>query len=170
MLIDYAGRRLDISEGSSGAANPAGACGCGARWTMPLTFLDDDNTPVIATFRLGDASGPATLDTGSNGAITLFPRALDLPGVRAALVEKGEVTHTGLRGDVKSKTYSLKAPVGFGPFTLPAGQIVKLGKPAGESDTRMANVGDRLFAAMKLEILLDYSARRITFFGHCQGG
>jgi len=100
---------------------------------MPLTFLDDDNTPIIAAFRLGATSGPATLDTGSNGAITLLPRALDLPGVRAALVEKGEVTHTGFRGDVKSKTYALKEPVGFGPFTL-TGQIVKLGKAAGEGE------------------------------------
>jgi len=34
----------------------------------------------------------------------------------------------------------------------------------------MANIGNRLFAVMKLEILLDYPARRITFFGHCPRG
>ncbi len=167
VLIDYAGRRIDISDQSGGAA-PA-LRSCGARWTMPLRFLGGDNTPIIPAFRFGAASGPSTLDTGSNSGITFFPRALDLPGVRAALVEKGEVKHAGFRGDVTSKTYVLNQPVGFGPFTLPAGEIVKLGKPAGDDDKRVANIGNPLFAAMKLKILLDYRARQITFYGHCGG-
>jgi hypothetical protein len=59
--------------------------------------------------------------------------------------------------------------VGFGPFTLPAGQVVKLTKAADANDRRVANVGNALFAAMNLKILLDYPAKMIRFYGDCGG-
>jgi hypothetical protein len=57
-------------------------------------------------------------------------------------------------------------PVGFGPFSLPAGQTVSL--RGTTPDGRAANVGNKLFAAMKLKLLLDYQSKRITFYGDCR--
>jgi len=165
LLIDYPRQRLIIADDAKETA--ASLRSCHTRWSMPLTFLGDDNTPVFAAFRFGGASGPATLDTGSNGAVTIFPRALDLAGVRSALTARGAATHTGFRGDERSTTYVFGQPVGFGPFLLPAGQVLTLGKPADGGDTRVANIGNKVFAALKLKILLDYRAGRIGFYGQC---
>jgi hypothetical protein len=166
LLIDYPRRRVMIADRADEVASRVRSCR--ARWTMPLQFLGDDNTPVFVAFRLGTAVGPATLDTGSNGAATLFPGALDLPGVRDGLVEKGHTTHSGFRGDEISATYAFNQPLGFGPFAIPAGEIVTLGRTAGSGDRRVANIGNRLYAGMKLKILLDYRARRIAFYGQCE--
>ena len=89
--------------------------------------------------------------------------------MRDALVEKGEVTDTGARGDARVKTYVLKVPVGFGPFTLPVGQVVMLETVTGVTDVRFANFGNKLLAAMKLKLLLDYRDRVMTFYGDCRG-
>jgi hypothetical protein len=97
----------------------------------------------------------------------LYQAALALPGISAALKETGETTATGARGGTKVKTYVLELPVGFGPFSLPAGQAVTVRKTPG-SDTRIANVGNQLFAAMGLKMLLDYKERMMTFYGACR--
>ena len=139
---------------------------CRKRFSVPLKFVADENMPVIPEFRFGEAGGVISLDTGSSGGISLFQKALELPGLKDKLAEKGQVTFTGGRGDGTAKTYVLNAPVGFGPFALPAGQIVSLrGAPA---DGRVANVGNKLFAAMKLKMLLDYRAKLMTFYGDCR--
>jgi hypothetical protein len=122
--------------------------------------------PAIPDFRFGKASGAISLDTGSNDGIALYQAALDLPGLRTALKETGEKTATGARGATTEKTYVLNEPVGFGPFTLAPGQPVTLRKTPG-SDTRAANIGNRLFAAMGLKMLLDYKNRVVTFYGDC---
>ena len=165
VFIDYEKQTVDIGAGRDGAA----ARNCRVHWDMPLQFIDGDNTPIIPNFRFGAALGPGTLDTGSNSSVTLFPRALDLPGVRAAMVGSGESVHAGARGSVKYKSYTLGLPTGFGPFTLPAGTQIVLGSPMGDGDRRAANIGNRFFAALKLKILLDYPSKRITFYGQCAG-
>ena len=132
-----------------------------------MQFLDHDNTPIIPNFRFGSASGPITLDTGSNGGISLFDHAFESPEVKAALSEQGETEHAGARGVAKSKTYSFNAPVGFGPFSLPAGQGVVRLKAESPDDKRFANIGNRLFADMKLTILLNYRAKTLTFYESC---
>jgi hypothetical protein len=65
------------------------------------------------------------------------------------------------------KSYMLNARIGFGPFTLPAGQSVTVRAADGTMDTRMANIGNPVFAAMKLKVLLNYRAKLITFYGDC---
>jgi hypothetical protein len=132
-----------------------------------MQFLDGDNTPIIPNFHFGSSSGPITLDTGSNGGISLFDRALESPEIRRALVEQGEIEHAGSRGVARSKSYSFKAPVGFGPFSLPAGQGVVQLKAESPDDKRFANIGNRLFADMKLTMLLNYRAKKLTFYGSC---
>lgn len=165
VLIDYARKRLGILDRPADAFSDVRRCT--KRWTIPLNGFPDDNIPAVPDFRLGAASGTISLDTGSNGGISLYQSALALPGVSAALKETGESTATGARGGTKVKTYTLNAPVGFGPFTLPAGQAVTVRKTPG-SDTRVANVGNALFAAMGLKMLLDYKNRMMTFYGACR--
>jgi Aspartyl protease len=165
VLINYAAQRVSILDRAADTGPVVRLCR--THWSTAMQFLDHDNTPIIPNFHFGSSSGPVTVDTGSNGGISLFDRALESPDVRAALVEQGEIEHVGSRGNAKSKTYLFKAPVGFGPFSLPAGQGVVRVKAGSPDDKRFANVGNRLFADMKLTILLNYRARKLTFYGSC---
>jgi hypothetical protein len=163
VLIDYPSRKLALLDKRREIKPMVRTCR--THWTTPLTT--SDSFPVIPRFRFGRASGPVTLDTGSNGGIGLYQAALALPGLRTSLVEKGTEIHSGARGDAKTETYALAAPVGFGPFNLPAGQIVSVHSERGSTDTRVANIGNALFAAMKVKMLLDYRGRTMTFYGDC---
>ncbi|MEI9930693.1 MAG: retropepsin-like aspartic protease [Rhizomicrobium sp.] len=165
VLIDYAAKRLGILDRPSDAM-PA-VRSCIRRWSIPLKGFPDDNIPAVPDFRLGNAKGTISLDTGSNRGISLYQAALALPGVNAALKETGESTATGARGGTKVKTYTFEAPVGFGPFTLPSGQAVTVRKAPG-ADTRIANIGNETFAAMGVKMLLDYKNRMMTFYGACR--
>jgi hypothetical protein len=164
ILIDYPRQTLSILA-KFDEAKPLVRT-CRTRWTAPLTT--SDSFPIIPSFRVGKTSGSVSLDTGSNGGIGLFPRALALPGVRASMVEKGTVIHSGARGDSKASTYSLTVPVGFGPFTLPTGQVATVHSGESPADGRIANVGNPLFAAMRIKMLLDYRGRTMTFYGDCR--
>jgi Aspartyl protease len=165
VLIDYAAQTVTFLDRAVHSDHKMRRCSI--RWSTRLQFWAGDNTPVIPKFRFGNASGPITLDTGSNHGISLFDRAFDSPAVIAAVVEKGETEHTGALGNAKSKTYSFEAPVGFGPFSLPAGQLVNRIRAESKDDKRFANVGNQLFAEMGLKILLSYRDKRLTFYGSC---
>lgn len=164
VLIDYPKSRLWLLDRPGEAV--AAVKTCRQRHTIALTFFPEENIPAVPDFRFGAARGTISLDTGSSGSISLYRKALDLPGLKDALSEKGEVAFTGGRGDGKAKSYVLNQAVGFGPFTLPAGQTVSL--RGSTPDGRAANVGNKLFAAMKLKLLLDYRSQRITFYGDCR--
>ena len=166
VLIDYPSRTAGILD-RPGDALPAVRT-CRKHWSVPLRGVQDDSIPVIADFRFGAAAAPVSLDTGSSGGIALYPRALDLPGLRAALTEAGEGASIGARGYSKSKKYVLHAPVGLGPFTLPAGQVVTLRKDEGSADTYIANIGNKLYSALTPKILLDYQHHVVTFYGDCR--
>jgi hypothetical protein len=166
VLIDYAKTTLGILDAPSDAAPVVSRCA--RHWSIALQGLPDDSIPIVADFRFGAAKAPISLDTGSNGGISLFPKALALPGLRAALVEKGKTTYAGARGESSTKIYVLREPVGLGPFTLPAGQVVTLRPTQDAGDARAANIGNQLFAAMKLKLLLDYKSRAVTFYGACR--
>ena len=163
VLIDYPGRTIGILERGDDPALLVG--GCRDRWSAPLRTVE--SFPIIPGFRLGKARGPVTLDTGSNGSIGLYRSALGLPGVRASMTANGTVTHAGSRGETTSASYVFDAPVGFGPFVLPAGQPVVLNSQAGSRRTNVANIGNSLVAAMQVKLLLDYRRRTITVYGRC---
>ena len=165
VLIDYAKTTLSILDRPADAT--ASIAVCRKRWSAELKSFKDDTIPAIRDFRFGEASGPISLDTGSNGGISLYQDALNLPGLRSALPKKGETTYAGARGEAKTDTYALNEPVGFGPFVLPPGQVVTLKPNHGSGDERVANIGNKLFAAMKLKMLLDYKNRLMTFYGDC---
>jgi len=163
VLIDYPHRTLAVLD-KAAQAGPL-TRSCRSRWSIPLKT--SESFPLIPEFRFGEATGAVTLDTGSNGGIALFPNALAIPGLPSKLTEKGEETHNGVQGKAVTKTYTLSTSVGFGPFTLPAGQTVTLHDRQWSSPDHVANIGNQLFAAMNLKMLLDYRARTMTFFGDC---
>jgi hypothetical protein len=163
VLVDYIAQKLAILDGAGKAQ--AMIRSCRTRWRIPLKTFD--SYPVIPRFRLGEASGPVTLDTGSSGGIALFQEALDLPGVRNSLVDQGASIRRGARGESKVETFIFSQPVGFGPFTLPAGQLVFVHKQQGSTVAHIANVGNAALAAFKIKMLLDYRSRVMTFYGDC---
>jgi hypothetical protein len=165
VLIDYTKNTLTFLDRDTDANGAVRSCK--TRFQIPLILLKDLNWPVLPAFRLGDATAPVSLDTGSNSGVALYRSALDLPGVKAALQETGTVGHGGFRGSGTVKADTFNAPIGFGPFNLPPGQAVTVRDDVGSTDTRVANVGNRVLADMKLKMLLDYPARRITFWGDC---
>jgi len=162
VLLDYQTHTLTIFQG--GAAAPPFEGICGQQWSVPMQTVDD--FPLIPSLRLGMASGPVSLDTGSTGGISLFQSALALPGLRAHLVQRGEAVRHGFQGVSHVKLYDFDASVGLGPFTLPAGQPVVLRSEPG-SRHRVANVGNAVFAAMRLRLLMDYPNKRIAAYGAC---
>lgn len=163
VLVDYVAHRVAILPRAEDAAPLIQACK--TRWTTPLKTVD--SFPVIPDFRLGEARAPVSLDTGSTGQIGLFQSALGLPGVRSALQAAGTVVRTGARGEARSTRYRFEAPVGFGPFTLPAGASMSTYADTGSTDTRVANVGNSLLAALHLKLLLDYRGQTLGFYGDC---
>lgn len=167
VLIDYPNRKLVLLDRLADA-RPA-IRSCRQQWSLALQALNDDKTPIIPSFRFGSSAGPVTLDTGSNGGIGLFERALDLRGMRPALAGSGDVEYVGARGSWTLKTYVLNESVGFGPFRLPAGQVVTLIKTSSATDKRVGNIGNEVFAAMNLKIILNYPAKRLLFYGNCGG-
>ncbi len=165
VLIDYPNSRLSILSRAGEAARLTR--GCRQHYAIALRSFEGDTIPVIPDFRFGSATAPITLDTGSNGGISLYAGAFDVPAIRAGYTETGETVATGARGNTTTKTGTLNLAVGFGPFTLPPGQRVTLAKIPGSADTRLANIGNTLFAALGLKMLLDYPGKRITFYGQC---
>lgn len=164
VLIDYPGQTVAFLNNAGQAKGLTATCR--QRWSTSLKTVD--SFPIIPGFRFGAARAPVSLDTGSNGAVGLFKSALGLPGVKASLAESGSVTRTGARGEAKAKSYVLKAPVGFGPFTA-TDTPMSVYSEAGSTKTRVANVGNKLMAQMKLKVLFDYRGKRMVFYGACDG-
>jgi hypothetical protein len=164
-LIDYPRRTLHLLDHPSEATSTTKSCR--TKWSAPLQLLEGENWPLIPQLRLGEAVVSATLDTGSSGFITLYDGALDMPGVRSALVQKGEVKSGGFQGEAKLNEYVFNKPVGFAHFELPPGAAVTLRNVKGPS-SNLANVGNKLFASMGLKMMLDYRHRTMTFFGDCR--
>jgi len=164
VLIAYPAHTLALLDRVGDAAPLTRSCR--SRWNAPLQLLEGENWPVLPQFRIGKATFAATLDTGSSGSVTLYPGVLDLPGVRAALTRKGEASSAGFRGSSALVEYAVNAPMGFGPFRLPPGGNATLRDV--KTPGVLANVGNKLFAALKLKMLLDYRGKTMTFFGDCR--
>ncbi len=163
--VDYEAQTIEILERADESAELARSCH--RSWSMPLESYADETTPVIRDFHFGAATAPISLDTGASGGIALYQSAFALPGIREALVEQGTTSYAGARGRAATKTYALQVPVGFGPFRLPAGQVVTLRDEEGSLETRVANVGNLFLAEITPRILFDYRGRRITFYRDC---
>jgi hypothetical protein len=165
VLIDYPAATITVLSG----ANDADALTrqCHKRSSIPLVFLGDNHWPVISEFRVGNATAPVTLDTGSNREIGFFQTALQVKAIRDALNVTGTNKGASVGGAVTSRTAVLHVPVGFGPFQLPAGATVSLLPTKGLSDKVVANIGNATLAKLTPKLLLDYAGKRIGFYGDC---
>lgn len=165
VLIDYPASTVTVFSGAKEAETFVRQCK--KHYGTPLHSFADEQIPVIPDFHLGDAKVPITLDTGSNRGIALYQAALNVKGVRSALKVTGKAQGAGARGTFTSDTATLNVPVGLGPFQLPAGETVVIMSTKGSTDSRMANIGNMTFAAMKVKLLLDYPAKQVSFYGDC---
>ena len=165
VLVDYPAHSLAILDRVSDARQATVACR--RRYQEPMGLLKDQNWPLTNYFHIGDASLPATLDTGASGSITLYDAALTRPGVSAALTETGKSASTGLRGTSRLTNFTLNTSAGIGPFRLPPGQPVELRDIHISRDASTANLGNKLFAQLGLKVLFDYRHRKLIVFGDC---
>jgi hypothetical protein len=164
VLIDYGARTVTIADCKADVAPRLASCR--KAWRQPLRSFKGDTIPIVE-MKIGEARIPVSIDTGSNGNVEFYQKALGQPAIKAALVETGTTTETGARGAYTAKVNALNAPVSLGPFTLPGVQGVTLSRAEGSTETRLANVGDRLLADMQLKLLVDYRDNQIGFFGDC---
>jgi hypothetical protein len=164
VLIDYPARTLTVADQKADVAPQLATCR--SAWRTRLVSFKGDTIPIV-DLGIGKARLPVSIDTGSNGTIELYKNALAEPAVKAALVQAGTTRETGARGEYVAKVYKLNAPVSLGPFVLPAGQSVTLASNEGSAQTRLANVGNKLLAAMRLGLMVDYRDNQIGFFGDC---
>ena len=165
VLIDYRASTITLLADSKQA--DALTRQCRKHFSIPLLFLGDNHWPVIAEFRIGAVTAPATLDTGSSRSIGFFQTALQMKGLRDALKVVGTNIGASVGGSFTSSTAVLGVPVGFGPFSLPAGETVSLLPTNGQSDKVVANIGNQAFAELTPKLLLDYAGKRISFFADC---
>lgn len=164
VLIDYPARTITIAGRQADVAPELATCR--RAWRKRLRSFKGDTIPIVG-MKLADTPMPVSIDTGSNGGVELFKHALDIPAIKAALVQTGTAKQTGARGGYTAKVYRLNAPISLGPFDLPAGQRVTFSGNKGSATTRLANVGNRVFADMNIKLLLDYRGARIGFYGDC---
>jgi predicted aspartyl protease len=122
--------------------------------TLPLTFYD--HFPALTDLRLADtlALPPATIDTGSNGALTLSP---DL-AAQAGLFPGADrvIAATGYGFTQACSVLRSTANLRLGPFLL---ADVELDAPTTQSGDLgrhgRANIGNRLLARFQ-RVTLDY--------------
>lgn len=164
VLIDYPQHMLYLLDEPSAVSSLTKSCR--KKSSSRLQLLEGENWPLIPQLRLGDAVISATLDTGSSGLLTLYSGALEKPGVRSAMVRKGEVKSGGFLGEEKFGEYTFTKPIGFADFELPSGSVVSLRNAKGAAKVD-ANVGNKLLAAMNLKLMLDYRNHTIAFYGDC---
>lgn len=164
VLIDYPSHKVTIAAGGKGR-DPAARCR--KTTSLPFTSNDDDQFPVARAFRFGGVQAPVTLDTGSNRTIGLYQAALQIPAIRNALIYRGTEQGNSFGGSYTTRDAILNIPTGIGPFALPAGQPVSVMPGKGLPGKRVANVGNGFFAALKVELLVDYPHKRIVFLGDC---
>jgi hypothetical protein len=165
VVIDYLTDTVTFYTGS----HPVDAAmkQCKLHYATPLVFAGaDDRIPLLPDFRFGDEMARVSLDTGSSRGVSLFPAGLDLKGVRAAIVHTGKVNGVGARGGFTGDRGQLQLSVGVGDFTHAAGSEVTL-MPDQSKPGIAANLGNPIFADMKVKLVIDYPGKKLAIYGNC---
>src|SRR4051812_17525060 len=154
LRIDYRRRLLTLAHPDVGA--PAGPNGV----TLPLVFFE--HFPALRNLTIAGRPIPlATLDTGSNAALTLGPDIAIELGLRSGHDGVWLTSGSGFGGGA-AVLRGHHQPLRLGPFDL---ADVELDSPAvlrGDlSRAGRANIGNRLLARFAT-IALDYERRLIT--------
>lgn len=153
LRVDYARRRLRLSHPDLGAPAPAEG---GA--LLPLTFFE--HFPALADVTLdGRVHLPlATIDTGSNGGLTLGPDLAARLGLRRGARQVTLARGAGFAGDcevLRGQAASLQ----LGPFALPDVQLDTPGGGAGDLRRQgRANIGNGLLSRFA-SVTIDYGRR-----------
>jgi len=154
LRIDYRQRLLTLAHPDVGAPTAPGGV------ALPLVFFE--HFPALRDLTIAGRPIPlATLDTGSNAALTLGPdMAIEL-GLRSGHDSVRLVSGTGFGGGA-DVLRGRRQPLRLGPFDL---ADVELDSPdilRGDlSRAGRANIGNRLLARFAA-IALDYERRVIT--------
>jgi len=154
LRIDYQRRLLTLAHPDLGAPCEAHAI------ALPLVFFE--HFPAVSGLEVEGRHIPlATVDTGSNGALTVGP---DLAGVLGLLPDAADVTlgsGAGFGGTsevVRRRCRQLR----LGPFDLSEVELDAHLAPGGDfGRTGRANIGNRLLALFAA-VSLDYQRGTIT--------
>jgi hypothetical protein len=154
LRIDYRRRLLTLAHPDVGVADVSSGV------ALPLVFFE--HFPALRDLSIaGRPIALATLDTGSNAALTLGPdMAIEL-GLRSGHDGVWLASGSGFGGGA-AVLRGHRQPLRLGPFDLPD---VELDSPAVQhgdlSRAGRANIGNRLLARFA-SIALDYERRLIT--------
>jgi aspartyl protease len=154
LRIDYQRRLLTLAHPDLGTP-------CGARAiALPLVFFE--HFPALSDLEVEGRRIPlATLDTGSNGALTVGP---DLAGALGLLPDAADVTlgHGAGFGGTSEVVRRRCRQLRLGPFDLGGVELdAHLGASGDFGRTGRANIGNRLLARFAA-VSLDYQRGTIT--------
>lgn len=157
-VYDYVNQHLSFPEpdpGADYAANPSSD----DVYTVPLTFQKDGTIPLIPGVVISGVELTATLDTGSNIPLELFPWAIEKLGMEDefASAERGEAV--GARGAAETRKLTLER-LSLGPIELNDLNI-SARTEARRQGSEDGNIGTPMLKDFRLT--LDYAAGRIVF-------
>lgn len=153
--IDYRNRALTLAHADVGVAAGAGSGGA-----LPLVFFE--HFPALQGVEVGGYRIPlATIDTGSNGALTVGPGLAEELGLRPGAANVTVARGAGFGGGgavLRGRCQELR----IGPFALPDMELdTRLGSGGDLGRAGRANIGNRLLARFAA-VTLDYQRRSIT--------
>lgn len=152
--IDYPMQRVHFSASRLEPVPPALQC---HEATMRF-WLPDDLMPLVS-IEVNGVELPVSLDTGSSGALKLFPDGARKAGIDPSAGSSGGVV-TGARG-TSSVSRTTIAAVRFGPLAFKDVSASIGERNQGEPDgSRMGNLGNGLLLGALLT--LDYRNKRIA--------
>lgn len=154
LRIDYAAQRLTLAHPDLGAPAGPGAV------RIPLLFFE--HFPAVRDLLIDDHHLPlATIDTGSNSALTLGPDVAAALGLARGAHDVQGGVGAGFGGASQVLRRRCRT-VRLGPCVLDDVEVETLGSGAGDfSRLGRANIGNRLLARFRC-VTLDYERQTLT--------
>lgn len=155
LRIDYRQRTLELAHPDLGAAPGAPAI------TLPLVFYE--HFPALAAIEVaGQPIALATIDTGSNAALTVGPDLAAALGIAPGAADQRLGSGAGFGGG-RAVLRGRQLPVRLGPHTLADVEIDAPQAPRGDlGRPRRANIGNRLLGRFA-SVAIDYQREQICF-------
>lgn len=155
LRIDYRRRALELAHPDLGAAPEAPAL------TLPLLFYE--HFPALAAIEVaGQPIALATIDTGSNAALTVGPDLADTLGIAPGAADQRLGSGAGFGGG-RAVLRGRRLPVQVGGHALADVEIDAPQAPRGDlGRPGRANIGNRLLARFA-SVAIDYQREQICF-------
>lgn len=100
--IDYPARKIRFHPLSS-SVSVNEASGFEKRLELPMRYLAGENFPLIESFMVNGEEIKVTLDTGSNGNLTLYPEAVKYLGLEENVERAVPITTEGYGGKLNKR-------------------------------------------------------------------